>query len=232
VAGPEEQLGNGIVASAAGNLFVAGEAAGKLTVWSLSSTGQLRWQHTGAGGSAHAITAVADGVVVAGHEANGWYVAKLDDKGGVVWEHTLATGSAANGIAAGADGSVVVTGHRLAGRLLLRVEKLQPDGVLAWEYEAISPDGPAKGHAVAVDAQGNSFVVADFATDWLVLSLDPGGRRRWYFTHDGGGGVTNRDQVHAIVVKSPGEIVVSGRVPRAARPRRTWSGRLAYDVVR
>lgn len=209
---PGDQLVHGMCADQAGNLFVAGDSNRKLTLWALSPTGAVRWRYTGNDGSAHSVVADDQGnLYIAGVELDGWRVIALSPAGEPLWQHGIAGKGEANGIALTPAGNILVTGSRTPRRITVRAEQLDRAGTLAWEYEAINDAGPALGRSIVADTSGNAFIVGEVASDWLLLSLDPHGKRRWYFNHDGGGTVKNRDQPFDVVLKD-GQLIVVGRV--------------------
>jgi DNA-binding beta-propeller fold protein YncE len=216
---PGEQTCRGIAADQRGTVYLACESEGRWEIASFDSTGKRRWQHDdGTRGSARAIAADSDGgIFVAGEQPQGWRVVKLGDDGTPVWQHQIPGRSAAHGIAATGDGGAIAVGSRTSGRLNLRAERLRADGTVAWEYEAGSTAGAVVAHAVTLDRAGLPLLAGEIGSDWLVLALDDAGKRRWHFTHDGGGGLSNRDQAFAIAFAPPDGILVAGRVHRLPR---------------
>jgi sugar lactone lactonase YvrE len=211
---PGAQTSHAIAADGANNLYVAGESAGHWDVVSFDGKGTPRWHfEDGTAGSANDISVSADGhVFVAGNEPQGWRVIKLTPDHQLAWQHRIPGRAAAHGIRAMADGSAIVVGTHTTQRLNLRAERLNAAGEVMWEYEATSPVGPVVAHAVTLDANEMPIIAGEIGTDWLILALDAAGKRSWHFTHDGGGGVKNRDQAYAIAFQQPDTILVAGRI--------------------
>lgn len=134
-----QEVGNqvcyGLAGDRHGNLYLAGEAAGRWEVGSLDRAGRARWSRQGPAGAARAI-ATRDGEVLAvGNDTAGWRVIALDTDGAPRWEldGARAPRSAASGVAIGRDGSAYVVGSWFDDARRLRVVKLRGKDVL-WTY--------------------------------------------------------------------------------------------------
>jgi hypothetical protein len=209
-----DQIAHGLASDDAGNLYVAAESDGRWEVLSLDRDGRLRWRSpSDVAGRASVVSVDASANVFVGGSASGrWRIVKLRPDRSFAWERRLDDRGGAAGIAATADGGVIVAGDRTTTRRNLRVEKRDGNGALLWEYEASSPAGAVLANAVALNRNQDVFVSGDIGSDWLVLSLDNRGRRRWHFTYDGGGTLKNRDQAFGVAFQDPRRLLVCGRI--------------------
>jgi sugar lactone lactonase YvrE len=226
----------GIASDEKSNLYVVGQSDRKWTVQSLSPAGKLRWTYEGGDGSARAVDVDRRGhVFVAGNERRAWRVIELDSAGKVVSrtgaeQASRIPSAMAHGLRLHADGGAVVAGNQTLRGGHVRVERLAATGERLWDYLGSAGVGAA-GRAVDIDSKGNAFVVGDFASDWLMLALDPSGKLLWRFTYDGGGGPRNADQAHAVAVHPAGGFVVAG-VIHPVPPRHPSLGAVEWRVAR
>lgn len=113
------------------------------------------------------------------------------------------------------DGDLVMTGLSRNGNdseaLTMRYG---PDGTLRWASLFGTPGGDYldRGKALAVDAQGHSYVVGvfegDSGPDLLLIHYDQLGQVRWWTAYDGPNG--GRDIGQAIVLNGDGDLFAAG----------------------
>jgi hypothetical protein len=208
-----EQTLHAITSDKADNLYLAGDSNRSWWVASLTPTGELRWTYKGEDGSARAIALAGNGdVVIAGNSQRAWQVIRLKSDGTIVWKHEnrAPRRSLVRAVGLDASGNALVTGSWRDPKDILRVEKLDADGHSLWAY--VDEAGGAIGRGIALDAAGNTVVVGETETDWVLLALDDKANLLWRLTHDGGGGAANRDQAFAVALHPSGDLVVSGSV--------------------
>lgn len=165
------------------------------------------------------------------------FVAKFDPNGKPLWVRQAGGGSggggSGNGIAVGADGYVYVCGYfngdiefgdlalKNAGFNDIFVARYDANGELDWVRQIGGP-GDDAASAIAVDAQGNSYVVGGFEDrvrfsrnitlgsaglmDSFVVKLDNTGRTVWAQRSGG----PNTDIAYAVGVDPQGNVLVSG----------------------
>lgn len=235
---PGDQVAHGVAADAAGNLYIAAENRRHWELISLTGDGTHRWTRHGPRGAALGVAAAAGGqVTVAGHDDVYWRVDAYTADGGSRWHHRVApalpgaTGAIAAAVALSADGAATVAGMWTGpDGPALRVERLAAGGEPRWAY--VEPAPPRSfGRAVALDRSGRAFVAGESGTDWLLLSLDAQGRRRWRTTVDGGGGEFNKDQALALALREPDALFASG-VFHPEPPRPPSLGSVQWRIAR
>ncbi|NBR87310.1 MAG: hypothetical protein EBS84_03310 [Proteobacteria bacterium] len=165
------------------------------------------------------------------------FVAKFDPNGKPLWVRQAGGGSggggSGNGIAVGADGFVYVCGYFNGdiefGDLALKnsgfndifVARYDANGELDWVRQIGGP-GDDAASAIAVDTQGNSYVVGGFEDrvrfsrnitlgsaglmDSFIVKLDNTGRTVWAQRSGG----PNTDIAYAVGVDPQGNVLVSG----------------------
>ena len=163
------------------------------------------------------------------------FVAKFDPTGKVLWVRQAggSGGGSGNGITVGADGYVYVCGYfsgdTTFGDLTLKnagfndifVARYDTSGELDWVRQIGGP-GDDAASAIAVDAQGNSYITGGFEdgirfsrtitlgsaglVDCFVAKLDNTGRTVW--AQRAGG--PNSDIGYAIALDPQGNVLVSG----------------------
>ncbi|AUX21890.1 hypothetical protein SOCEGT47_023860 [Sorangium cellulosum] len=221
----DPQIVNALATDVNGDLLVAGEFSGTLDL----------------GGEQRTSTGGRDG-----------YVARLDPEGRAQWLAPLGGPGlqAAMGVAASADGRIVVAG-RFSGALRVGAERLEsaggsdvfvasfdPAGGLLWARRF--GDGfDQQARAVATDRLGNVMVVGDFAgeldlggeplrsagdLDVFVASFDALGGHRWSKRF----GDAGPQRARAVAVNGAGNVIVggefSGTIDLGGGPRTAGEG--------
>ncbi len=117
----------------------------------------------------------------------------------------------ANALAVGGDGNVVVTGSSVDATWYPHclTIKYSSAGALLWSHAYAASQG--EGRKVAVDADGNVFVLGDLRVgdeqNFLTLKYSSTGTFLWARTYNGPG---KYDSAKALVVDANGDVVVTG----------------------
>jgi uncharacterized delta-60 repeat protein len=175
---------------------------------------------------------VAGYVTTAAAQRDIW-VRKYSAAGVIQWTRTAAgtdgQDDEGRGIAADADGNVLVVGYVWAGEPGQRdvwVRKYDPDGDELWTR---THDGPQatndEGNGIATDAAGNVIAVGfqsvpDVGRDIWVRKYDPDGGELWTSTYDAP--QNGYDAAHGVAVSLSGEIVVGGSIFRGPQSDNVW----------
>ena len=209
--------------------FNVGPYNNDLVVRKFTPSGDVAWTHISG--------RVADEVAVdAAHDAAGniivvsksgtppwnrepyeWRVTKLTPAGAEVWSTTYIRESYAEPAAVALDpaGNIYVTGIDDGGPLGedMATAKFSPEGVRLWVARRASEQWDA-GAAIAVDAQGNSYVGGQAegpggTNDFAVVKYDAAGNEQWARFWAGTEG-TNADRVRAIAIDAEGNVYAAG----------------------
>lgn len=137
-------------------------------------------------GRIEATTAFGGGITVTPASLSDAYLARYEANGDLDWAFSVGGFSAGLGVGVAPGGDVVFTGRFNSGvgandfdpgpgtvalsglgGLDVFVARYESDNTFLWAYSATSPNGnsSAQGNAVAVDGDGNSFVVGTFSTE-------------------------------------------------------------------
>ena len=151
-------------------------------------------------------------------------VEKLSSAGSLLWSyvHDPTTGyDRASSVAVDGNGNYIVTGYDEPGdanNFRWRVEKLDPNGNLIWEYISDPSDDSSYGHdtreaatSIAVDDDGN-YVIAGYDYtlgnyQWRVEKIDADGNLLWVYTSNPS---EENETPAAIAVDKDGGYVVAG----------------------
>lgn len=249
----------GIVVDAAGNVYVAGDAA--------PASGSVGLDFPLSPGAV--LTDLRGGSSAS--RGRDIFVAKLDPTGSALLWLTYLGGSGTDDLASlalGPDGSLYVSGRTtstdlpvttgaaqptLAGGVDAFVARLAPDGAALTYLTYLGGTGSDHPNALAVDASGHAYVAGTTdssnypttagayrttrngsAADAFVTKLAPSGTSLVFSTYFGGTGV---DQAFSVSVASGGEVVIAGQttstnLPLAAAYQPTLLGATDVFVTR
>ncbi len=223
----------GVETDDSGNVYAAGYAgtgyAGDMTFVAAKylADGTLAWQRqynpTGLVDEATAMALDrAHNLIVTGftggsaYAAGDWATIKYSPAGDSLWAQTYSFGTQdrPNAVAVDDSGNAYVTGELGAYPILYCATiKYSPTGAQQWEAQYFANGvRTARGQAIAVDHQGNSYVAgASTSTNWdiAVIKYDAQGDTLWTATYDGP--AHNSDISYAIAVDAAGNCFVGGQ---------------------
>jgi hypothetical protein len=222
----------GVATDDSGNVYAAGFAGtgytGDITFVAVKylANGAMAWQRQyNPTGLADEVTAMAldraHNLILTGYTggdvfpAGDWATIKYSPAGDSLWAQAYSVGAQdrPNAVAVDDSGNIYVTGELGAYPVLsCATIKYSPAGVQLWEAEYYANGVPlARGQAIAVDHQGNSYVAgASTSADWdiAVIKYSPQGETLWTATYDGPS--QRSDISSAIAVDGSGNTYVGG----------------------
>lgn len=200
--------------------------------------------------AARAVASDSQGnVVIAGTADNGSFasdppglhshafVAKYSAAGELLWAHrfpvagNIGAPDEANGVATDSSGNIYVAGHtqgtfagqqHAGGTLDVALLKYDRDGNLLWARQ-FGSDNEDYGRAIAVDKDGNAFIVGntwgqlplqpETIGEVFIAKFDANGNRLWIRQWGSGGDGANRDAGRGVAVDAAGNAYMAGYIP-------------------
>jgi uncharacterized delta-60 repeat protein len=190
-----------------------------------SAGGDLLWERRfrSSGGNAQPSAIAVDprGFVYVGGAAwvDGGFDAlllKYDLDGNLLWSRNQGQPGhgwdAAHSMVLAPDGDIVLGGYTQPGDLDVYVVRFAPDGNLRWEWTQHGRSTVEEVWDVAVDGNGNTYAIAQYApvdafTSLLTVKLDPSGTLQWSDVYSGR---STGDYARGIELSPDGNIFAAG----------------------